>query len=213
MVELTSSTALPNQVAASFRKWSAGEAVEVVARCVSEPSKKTRTLLASNQARTSDIRIMVGVVEAVEAVATTTGVDEEVAADAVAMVARMKTVNIKINSTVGTTEVVDNVVAAIREVEAEARATKEVGDTTTIKEVVAIIAAGEATRIVAAETVGTTGVAATIKASNSVRLVIHLRMQSANSNSERISNSRCDCSSHVFAKPQRKNKPTACEVH
>ena len=185
----------------------------MVARCVNEPSKRTRTLLASNQVRISDIRTMVGVVGAAEAVATTTGAVEEVAADEVAMVARMKTVNIKINSTVGTTEEVDNVVAAIREVEAEARATREVGDTTTIKEVVAIIAAGEATRIVAVEAVGTTGVVATIKASNSVRLVIHLRMQSANSNSERISNSRCDCSSLAFAKPQRKNKPTACEVH
>ena len=212
MVELTSLTALPNREAASFHKWSAGEAVEVVDRCVNEPSKRTRTLLASNQARISDIRTMVGVVGAAEAVAITTVVVEEVAADAVAMVARMKTVNIKINSTVGTIEVVDNAVVAIREVEAEARATREVGDTTTIKEVEAIIAAGEATRIVAAETVGTTGAVATTKASNSVRLVIHLRMQSASSNSEK-SSSRCDCSFLALAKPQRKNKLTACEVH
>ena len=189
------------------------EAVEVVARCVNEPSKRTRTLLASNQVRISDIRTMVGVVGAAEAVATTTGAVEEVAADEVAMVARMKTVNIKINSTVGTTEVVDNVVAAIKEVEAEARVIRVAGDTTTIKEVVAIIAAGAATRIVAAETVGITGAVATTKASSSVRLVIHWRMQSANSNSGRSSNSRCDWSFLAFAKPQRQNEPAACEVH
>ena len=214
MVELTSSTALPSREAANFLKWVVGEAAEVAAKCVNEPSKRTRTLLASNRARTSDIRTMVDVVGADEVVATTTGVAEAVAAVEVAMAARMKTVNIKINSTEGTTGAVDKAAATTKEVEEAEATTRVAGDTTTTTTIkaVAIITTAGTTRIVA---VGTTGDAGTTKASSSVRLVIHLRMQSANSNNGKNSN-RCDCSflaAFVAKHPQRQNEPAACEVH
>ena len=177
----------------------------MVARCVNEPSKRIRTLLASNRARTSDIRTMVDVEEAVEVEITTTEAKEAAAADVVAKVVRMTT-NINPNITVVAIKWdADAEVVATQEVEAAAaRASKVAGDKTKTKEV-AIMARVE-------ETVGTTEAVETTKASNSVRPVIHLRTQSANSNSAR--RIRCDCSFLAFAKPpQRKKEPAACEVH
>ena len=176
----------------------------MVARCVNEPSKRTRTLLASNRARTSDIRTMVDVEEAVEVVITTTEAKEAAAADVVAKVAMMTT---NINPSIPVVAIkldADAETVDTQEVEtATARATKVVAGDISKTMLLAVVE----------EAVGTTAEAVeTDKATNSVRPVIHLRTQSANSNSAR--SSRCDCAFLAFAKtPQRKKEPAACEVH
>ena len=190
---MASSTALLNRVAVSLVRWEVDEAELEAARYVNEPSKRILTHLANNQAKTSDIRIMVGEEEAVEA-ATTTEVVEEVVEDGVAMVvAKMKTVS---TNKVAITEVRFNAVAAIRVVGAVDKAIKVVVAVVTTTRVVAIMAV-----MAAVETVVTIEAVVITKASI-VRLATHLLTRNAKSNSVR---SRCDCPWCAQAKSQRES--------
>ena len=199
---MASSTALLNRVAVSLIRWEVDEAELEAARYVNEPSKRILTHLANNQARTSDIRIMVGEEEAVEA-ATTTEVVEEVVEDGVAMVvAKMKTVS---TNKVAITEVRFNAVAAIRVVGAVDKAIKvvvAVVTTTRVVAIMAVMAAVVAIRTVAAVETVVTIEAVVITKASIVRLATHLLTRNAKSNSVR---SRCDCPWCAQAKSQQES--------
>jgi len=195
---MASSTALLNRVAVSLIRWEVDEAELEAARYVNEPSKRILTHLANNQARTSDIRIMVGEEEAVEAATTT-----EVVEDGVAMVvAKMKTVS---TNKVAITEVRFNAVAAIRVVGAVDKAIKvvvAVVTTTRVVAIMAVMAAVVAIRTVAAVETVVTIEAVVITKASIVRLATHLLTRNAKSNSVR---SRCDCPWCAQAKSQRES--------